>query len=291
MKNTKKYELNPNWVTGFTDAEGCFTINVSKIKNFDKWQIRMCFQIDLHNKDLDLILQIKDFFNVGCIYAYKNYVRYRVQSRKEIINVIIPHFDKYLLLTEKQNDYNIFKNIILIQNSSIFNSTDVLEVLQLKEGLNWGLSINLKKEFPNLTIINRPTSRFIGTIDPYWFAGFFSGDGCFMIKWAKLNSYVNLKIQIGQHLKDKILINNLPNFLNCGYTYEHRNQKYISYNITKFEDIYSKIIPFFKEYPIIGKKSEDFLDFCLAADIIKKKMHLKKEGLDEIKFIKARMNK
>lgn len=30
MINNLNNKLNPNWVTGFTDAEGCFMININK---------------------------------------------------------------------------------------------------------------------------------------------------------------------------------------------------------------------------------------------------------------------
>lgn len=29
----KKNKLNPNWIIGFTDAEGCFMINITKFKS------------------------------------------------------------------------------------------------------------------------------------------------------------------------------------------------------------------------------------------------------------------
>jgi len=40
-KVMNKNELNPYWVTGFTDAEGCFMINITKREtNIMGWQIR-----------------------------------------------------------------------------------------------------------------------------------------------------------------------------------------------------------------------------------------------------------
>lgn len=54
--------MNPNWVTGFTDAEGCFMINITKSKtNRIGWQIQACFQILLHSRDKELLIKIKYF--------------------------------------------------------------------------------------------------------------------------------------------------------------------------------------------------------------------------------------
>jgi len=46
---------------------------------------------------------IKSYFGVGNISKeYKNIVQYRVTSLKDLTNVIIPHFDKYPLITQKK---------------------------------------------------------------------------------------------------------------------------------------------------------------------------------------------
>lgn len=115
-------------------------------------------------------------------------------------------------------------------------------------------------------------------------AGFFTGEGCFSV-------YKNfLRVSIAQRSRDKILINNFINILNCGTSYN--TPKGITvFTVNKFEDIYNKIIPLFKEYNIRGVKALDFKDFCLAAELIKKKAHLTKDGLEQIKIIKSRMNR
>ena len=63
------------------------------------------------------------------------------------------------------------------------------------------------------------------------------------------------------------------------------------YRVTKFDDIVNKIIPFFKKYPILGVKALDFADFCKAAELMKNKAHLTKDGLEKIRKIKAGMNR
>jgi hypothetical protein len=65
----------------------------------------------------------------------------------------------------------------------------------------------------------------------------------------------------------------------------------VDFIVTKFEDLTDKVIPFFKKYSVTGVKSKDFLDFCSAAELIKNKAHLTKEGIEEIRKIKSRMNK
>ena len=44
------------WITGFTEAEGCFSIIVI-MKSILKIKIRLSFEINLHSKDVDILLQ------------------------------------------------------------------------------------------------------------------------------------------------------------------------------------------------------------------------------------------
>ena len=51
--NTKiPKKLDPNWITGFCDAEGCFTVIVSKRGGTLNWRVIVSFEINLHIKDI-----------------------------------------------------------------------------------------------------------------------------------------------------------------------------------------------------------------------------------------------
>jgi len=52
-----------------------------------------------------------------------------------------------------------------------------------------------------------------------------------------------------------------------------------------------KIIPFFDKYPIKGEKSLDYANFKRATEIMEIKGHLTVNGLEEIRKIKAGMNR
>lgn len=65
------------------------------------------FFINLHVKDLSILLEIKEFFGVGSISSNKGLALYQVNSLKDLVNVIIPHFELYPLLTKKKADFII----------------------------------------------------------------------------------------------------------------------------------------------------------------------------------------
>jgi hypothetical protein len=96
-------KLNPYYVTGFTDAEGCFLINI--VRRSDQklgYNVNLMFKIKLHLKDKLLLEKIRNFFDkIGNITVRKNgSVEYVVSSIKDL-EIVINHFDNYPLITHK----------------------------------------------------------------------------------------------------------------------------------------------------------------------------------------------
>jgi hypothetical protein len=100
-----------------------------------------------------------------------------------------------------------------------------------------------------------------------------------------LGFQVQLEFQITQHTRDEQLMNSLVSYFGCGNVYKHR--KVIDFKVTKFRDLTEKVIPFFDKYQIIGVKAKDYKDFKKAIELIKNKVHLTSDGLEEIKKIKV----
>lgn len=104
--------LNPWFITGLTDGEGCFTCVVREHKNFRLgWKVDIVFQIALHKKDFNLLKCIQSYFGgMGMIYSSsKDMCSYKISSLNQILKTVITHFDKYNLLTQKQADYLLWK--------------------------------------------------------------------------------------------------------------------------------------------------------------------------------------
>jgi hypothetical protein len=87
-------------VSGFVDAEGCFSV---VIEVFKTKKVKVSFEINLHEKDIDILYKIKAFFGVGAIYhrSTKKIAVYRVTNVNYIKNYIIPHFFNYPLISKK----------------------------------------------------------------------------------------------------------------------------------------------------------------------------------------------
>lgn len=288
-------------MSGLIDGEGTFSTSIIKSQKYKSgWTLKTWFQITLHSKDYSLLLDLQIFFGgVGSVIKKtKPAVTYSVSSIKDLTNIIIPHFDNFPLLSKKAADFILFKQILeLMRNKAHLTREGIQEILKIKASMNLGLSDAVKYEFCSITPIIRPLIITTKIQNPNWLAGFVSGEGNFFINIKNSNSHkigqlVFLSFNITQHERDTNLMELIIKYLGCGNIYKKTKQsKIIDLRVYKFEDITKKIIPFFEKYPIRGIKHLDYLDFLEGAKLMCSGKHLLKEGLEQIRKIKNRMNK
>jgi hypothetical protein len=116
------------------------------------------FAIVLHVRDRALLESIQLFFNgAGGIDKHgKLSVKYRVSSQKDI-TVILDHFDKYPLVTQKRADYLLFKRAFeIIQRKEHRTPEGFREILSIKAAINLGMSDSLAEAFPDILPVERP---------------------------------------------------------------------------------------------------------------------------------------
>uniref|UniRef100_UPI0030E441BE hypothetical protein n=1 Tax=Dematophora necatrix TaxID=2751867 RepID=UPI0030E441BE len=288
-------KLNPYYVTGFADAEGCFLINI--VRRSDQklgYNVNLMFKINLHLKDKLLLEKISDFFGkIGNITVRKiESVEYVVSSIKDL-EIVIKHFDDYPLITQKWSDFQLFKwTFELIKQKQHLVKEGLYKILSLKASLNKGLSGELKTAFPNTVPFPRPKNFTPKLKDknPHWISGFVDGDGCFYISLTNNLTGIGLIFKVTQHTRDADLLKEFINYFNCG-RYSICSKEAGDFIVTKFSDINTKIIPFFNKYPLQGTKLLDFMDFNVVAKLIENKTHLTSEGFERIKQIKIGTNR
>jgi hypothetical protein len=287
--------IDPHFLTGFTDAEGSFVLSITKSNNVKSgWVIKLRFQIHLHKKDLFVLEAIKNFLGVGNTHVSKaGAVEYRVFSIKGL-KVVLDHFDKFPLISQKYGDYLLFKQAYqLLVNREHLTPEGLRKIISIKASINNGLSEPLKEAFPDVTFAIRPIKENISICNPQWLAGFTSGEGSMRAKVrnpdGNSKAFIELIFQINQHIRDKQLIAYIAEYLGCGKVYKH-SVNAVVYRVSKRSDLTEIIIPFFIKYPILGIKALDFKDFCSISELIESKAYYNKEGLDQIIHIKANMN-
>lgn len=246
--------------------------------------------------------QIQEFFGgIGSVFSSDNLGStvdpyFSVSSVKDLINIIIPHFERYYLLTKKAEDFLLLKIIVeLINNKAHLSIEGLHQIINIKASMNLGLSNIQNSEFNNIIPVSRPVIQCENIPDPHWITGFVNGEGTFDVKIYSsktLTGYaVQLRFRIPQHERDTKLIELLIKYFASGRIEKHSKFPAVTLVITKFSIIYEKIIPFFELYTLTGQKKLDFLDWCKISKLISEGSHLTIKGLKLIREIKEGMNK
>lgn len=290
--------LNPWFITGFTDAEGCFSISLYKDSTRSLgWRVGAEFLIGLHERDVGLLRAIQaNLDGMGRIGKFaKDAYALRVNTISQMVK-IIHHFDKYPLISQKHADYLLWREVIMMmQKKEHLTQKGLLTIVSLRASLNLGLSEGLKTAFPKVIPALRPKVESAVIPHGEWLAGFTSGEGCFFVFVSKSSTHalgfrVQLVFQITQHSRDRGLIEGLIPYLGCGRLVTSSDGK-VQFRVEKFSDNFEKIQEFFYNHKIRGVKLEDFEDWCFVAKLMRDQEHLTQEGLDKIVKIKAGMNK
>jgi hypothetical protein len=221
---------------------------------------------------------------IGHVSKPNNYsmVEFRVSTVKDLVDVIIPHFDNYPLNTKKYLDYLLFKKIVLKMLNKELNTSEVLqEIVNIRSSLNLGLSNELKKAFPSTVPAIRPEFLLKNISGPSWLAGFATGESNFFItvqnskstlasglgqspRWRRAEESgltISLRFSISQHSRDVLLLESLVNYFGCGYVAKYEKRSVCEFIVTKIDHIVEYIIPFFEKHPIVGSKHLNYLNF------------------------------
>lgn len=128
----------------------------------------------------------------------------------------------------------------------------------------------------------------------YFLAGFTEGEGSFNVSLRKKDDYA-LKWQVVMSFnvsqKDPALLRLLQTTLGCGIIKIRKRDGLFSFDVTNPGDIITKVIPFFRKYPLVSKtKKDNFRIFCLIAKIMENGDHKKITGLHKIVRLRESLN-
>lgn len=292
INDQNKSLLDPNFVTGFCDAECSFVIYVIKQKS---WKVSARFRIHLHSLDLPLLHKIQAFFGgIGSITFSGKTVSFNVTKLDDIINVIIPHFIKYPLQSAKSIDFQLWKKCaILIKNKEHLTEDGLHKILSLKSVLNLGLSVALKAAFPNVITIARPIFTVPSApLNPHWVSGFIEGDGSFTISIYSTTNQVKIRLMVGLNRRENGLIQKMLEFFaGAGRINFSPKQGAVFYTVANIKDLTSLIVPHFDTYKLIGNKYNNYLIWREILLKVSSKAHLTPEGLNQIKELRSKLNK
>jgi LAGLIDADG endonuclease len=231
------------------------------------------FEINLHIKDISILHRIKDFFGVGSVTSRPGRLKcvYRVTNIADLLNVIIPHFISYPLITQKYYDFVLWSKVVkLMAAKQHLTPTGFTTILTYYASINTGLSSTVSAAFPNIVGVEKEGQPILpDNLNPYWVSGFTAGDGGFSIGIRPKTGQIYFRFHIAQHSRDVVLMNLFIKFFGCGQVNTRSNCDRCDFYVQDFSNIYDSIIPHFDNYPLHNIKHLDFADFKKAAELYK----------------------
>jgi hypothetical protein len=147
------------WILGFVDGEGCFSIGfvrqpdrieATRIRKGYKTGVQIAhkFSVMQGKRSLHVLEEFLSFFKVGKIYVNRRHDNHKedmyhftVARREDLINVIIPFFEKNHLRTAKHHDFELFAQCVKFMNANKhYTPEGVIEIAELAEQMNHKVS-------------------------------------------------------------------------------------------------------------------------------------------------------
>ncbi len=134
-------KLNPYYLGGLVDGEGCFSVTFNRHKN-NRIEVRLIFEIELREDDKEILERVKNTLKCGNIYylSYERYrkwrphFKYKVSNLKDIVQKVIPFFNKYPLQAKKKQSFKVFSKVAsLMLLKKHLTPEGILEIRNLRE--------------------------------------------------------------------------------------------------------------------------------------------------------------
>jgi len=127
--------LTPWYITGMSDGEGSFQTTIQDIKGKGEtgYKTFLEFKITQKNHSVGILHEIKKFFGYGRINVDNNKtstMKFIVTNINDLMNKVIPHFDKYSLKTSKHLNCLDFKKAVIIMNEKKHYSIEGIKSLK-----------------------------------------------------------------------------------------------------------------------------------------------------------------
>jgi hypothetical protein len=137
----------------------------------------------------------------------------------------------------------------------------------------------------------------VNAISASYTVGLTDGEGCFIVCLRKDNR-IDLRFFITQAVGNRPLLDKIHKFFGVGSVYQKSDRTghlpSFVFEVSKRDDIYNVVIPFFTQNKLFGYKAKSFEAFSKIAKVVKGRQDVRKLTSQELKVIrklKFSMNK
>jgi hypothetical protein len=128
-----------------------------------------------------------------------------------------------------------------------------------------------------------------------YISGFVDGEGCFCVSFQpskrhRLGWEVRPSFSVSQNAERSELLYAIKEIWGCGHIRPDRSDKTLKFEVRTVEDLVAKVLPHFREYPLMSSKQSDVDRFAKVCGIVSDGRHLEPEGFELIVRLAMEMN-
>lgn len=122
--------LTPDYVAGFVDGEGCFSVSVHPhptVRYGTRWLIAPSFHVYQHRDNVEILERLRGFFGCGFVRTKgpnSAVMTYSVYRRTDLETAIIPVFERCPLRSRKQEDFLRFREVVRMMQARAHRTDD-----------------------------------------------------------------------------------------------------------------------------------------------------------------------
>lgn len=125
---------------------------------------------------------------------------------------------------------------------------------------------------------------------------FVDGEWCFSVSFTQRQSLhtgieVRPSFSVSQKKYSLWVLKKIQEYFACGWIRRSEKDGTYKYEVRSIQDLYSKILPHFKWYPLITDKRNDFNSFDTICQLIHSNKHLSIDWINQIIDLAFTMNK
>ena len=143
-----------SYISGYVDGEGCFTISFSRrLKMKTGWEVKPSFSVSQNENRAQVLKLMQRYFGCGSIrrdYSDKT-LKFETRNLQNLLRKIIPHFQKFPLLSEKRRDFLFFARVCkLVAKKKHLTASGLKQITKFAFQMNPGS----KRKYTKADILN-----------------------------------------------------------------------------------------------------------------------------------------
>ena len=143
-----------SYVSGFIDGEGCFCVSFQPSgRHRFGWEVRPSFSVSQNADRAEVLYMIQTMFGCGFIRPDRSdkTVKFEVRNVGDLVVKVLPHFQRFPLVSSKQNDVDRFTRVCRIVEAGGHLELEGLEEIV---GLAMDMNPSGKRKYSGNEILN-----------------------------------------------------------------------------------------------------------------------------------------